>query len=456
MDSAEQKIEMHVVNFGPIDKANIQLTNYAFFAGKNNVGKSVMAQLLYSILKVVSPTLDEATDYLPELVEKEFTNLIKEVVKKSPKTNPESKETKGKNGGSWKISQKDLKTIKSLSKEGKEKIIGRINKELSKFCHDAMKEKVKTEMTYVFSSPIFNYIRLGQDTSKILLEYNDDIYNLIYTMGIYRKSKSVRCETVLKVNGQFLGKYMDEMFKGSIKHLKGKGIRYSYEKGGKLNVKFPHRAIEEKIYNLPSEVYKPWNIYFLPSGRAGLLEGFKVISSAFYKGAPVTFLSKNKSSSVTGIVADYYGLLMEFEGKKGPYNKMAKEMLSKTMEGLVEMDTKDSPFSMIKYRLKSPDNKETVIDITKASSMVKELAPVFMLVSEKLQPNDILIIEEPESHLQSKTQLELAEFFFNLSREGARILVTTHSELMLRQSFQLFNEKDLKISGNLFIFKESA
>jgi hypothetical protein len=27
---------------------------------------------------------------------------------------------------------------------------------------------------------------------------------------------------------------------------------------------------------------------------------------------------------------------------------------------------------------------------------------------------------------------------------------------MLRQSFQLFNEKDLKISGNLFIFKESA
>ena len=156
------------------------------------------------------------------------------------------------------------------------------------------------------------------------------------------------------------------------------------------------------------------------------------------------------------MVADYYGLLMNFEGKKGPYNNMAREMLSRTMEGLVELEGKDSPFNMMKYRLKSPDNKETVIDITKASSMVKELAPVFMVVSEKLQPNDILIIEEPDSHLQSKTQLELAEFFFNLSREGARILITTHSELMLRQSFQLFNEKDLPISGNLFIFKESA
>jgi predicted ATPase len=456
MDSAEQKIQMQVANFGPIDKANIQLTNCAFFAGKNNVGKSVMAQLLYSILKVVSPTLDEATDIIPELVEEEFTNLITEVAKKSPKTKPASKKTKGKNGGSWKISQKDLKTIKSLSKERKSKIIGRINKKLSKFCHDAMKEKVKGEMMYTFSSPIFDYIRLGQDSAKILLEYKDNIFDLVYTMGVYRKSKSIRCETVAKVDSDFLGKYLDEMFKGSIKHLKGKGIRYSYEKGGKLNVKFPHRAIEEKIYNLPSEIYKPWNIYFLPSGRAGLLEGFKVVSSAFYKGAPVTFLSKNKPSSVTGVVADYYGLLMNFEGKKGPYNKMAKEMLSKTMEGMVELDSKDSPFTIMKYRLKSPDNKETVIDITKASSMVKELAPVFMLVSEKLQPNDILIIEEPESHLQSKTQLELAEFFFNLSREGARILVTTHSELMLRQSFQLFNEKDLNISGNLFIFKESA
>jgi predicted ATPase len=156
------------------------------------------------------------------------------------------------------------------------------------------------------------------------------------------------------------------------------------------------------------------------------------------------------------VVADYYGLLMNFEGKKGPYNSISKEMLSKTMEGLVALDSNEYPFSMMTYRLRSQDNKEIVIDISNASSMVKELAPVFMLVSEKLQPNDILIIEEPESHLQSKTQLELAEFFFNLCREGARILITTHSELMLRQSFQLFNEKDLSISGNLFIFKESA
>ena len=147
---------------------------------------------------------------------------------------------------------------------------------------------------------------------------------------------------------------------------------------------------------------------------------------------------------------------MSFEGKKGHYNKMAKDISAKTLGGLLEMDSNEYPYSVMKYRLRTPNGAEAAIDITKTSSMVKELAPILMVVAEKLRPNDVLIIEEPESHLQSKTQLELAEFFFNLAKEGVRILMTTHSELMLRQCFQLFDQKDLPISGNLFIFKTSS
>ena len=458
---------MQVTNFGPIDKADIQMTNCSFFAGKNNVGKSVMAQLMYSILKVISPTMEEVSDYLPELVENEFIRLVEEVVSKSPKTKPltekSTKKSKGKstrksipkNGGSWKVSQRDLQTIKSLTRKNKDKIKNRINSELSSFCHERLKEGVKSEMTYVFSSSIYEYIRLGQDIARILFEYNDNMYNCIYTMGIYRKSQSIRTECSLKVDSDFLNRYIEDMFKLPIKHLKGKTIKYKWEKG-KLMVRFPFRSTSDNIYNLPSQTYQPWRIYFIPAGRAGLLEGYRIVSNAFYKAAPFASISDVKSPSITGVVADYYSLLMSFEGRKGHYNNIAKDLLSKTMEGIVEMDSDEYPFSVMKYRLKTPENHETVMDITKASSMVKELAPIFMVVSEKLKPNDILIIEEPESHLQPKTQVELAEFFFNLSKEGARILVTTHSELMLRQSFQLFNQKDLPISGNLFIFKESG
>jgi predicted ATPase len=451
---------LHVVNFGPIDKANVQLTNCSFFAGKNNVGKSVMAQLLYSILKVFNPTMEDASLYLPELVENEFSKLIEEVVKKSSKTKTSSKKSSrkksSKNGGSWKISQKDLKTIKDLSQKRKEKIKKRINTELSSYCQKELKKKIKQEITRVFSAPIHDYVRLGEDNSKVLFEYNDVIYKCIFSMGIYRKSKSFRTETVLTVDDDFLNKYIDEMFKIPLKHLKAKSVKFQWNEKGKLEVKFPFRSVDDKIRDLPIQLYKPSRTYFIPAGRAGLLEGYKVVSNAFYQSAPTASLVDTKSPSISGVVADYYSLLMSFEGKKGHYNKIAKDLLSKTMEGLVEMDEDEYPFSVMKYRLKTPNNDETIIDITKASSMVKELAPVFMVVAEKLRPNDVLIIEEPESHLQSKTQLELAEFFFNLSRGGARILVTTHSELMLRQSFQLFNEKDLPITGNLFIFKETV
>jgi predicted ATPase len=462
--SEEQKIQLRVVNFGPIDKANIQLTNCSFFAGNNNVGKSVMAQLLYSILKVFSPTMEEVSNYLPELIENEFISLVEEVVAKSPKTKPKpKKKSKGKKtkstsetvGGTWKVSQKDLNTISSLSRKNKKEIRTRINAQLSAFFHEALKEKIRQEMMYVFSSSIYDYVRIGQSNAKLLFEYKDNLYDCIHTMGIYRKSQSIRSETGIKVNSAFLDSYIQDMFKLPLKHLKGKTIKYKWEKG-KLIVKFPLRSTPEKVYNLPRDTYQPWKVYYIPAGRAGLLEGYRIVSNAFYKAAPLASISDGKQPSITGVVADFYSLLMSFDGTKGHYNEMALDMLSRTMGGVLEMDSDEYPFSVMKYRIRSADDHETVMDVTKASSMVKELAPIFMVVSEKLNPNDILIIEEPESHLQSKTQMELADFFFNLSKDGVRILLTTHSELMLRQSFQLFNQKDLPITGNLFIFKESS
>lgn len=431
-----------------------------------------MAQLLYSLMKVFSPTLEEMSCYLPELVENEFTKLMEEVVSKSKKTkSPPRKSSKKSSGkskkksprkptrkisGVWKVSQKDLEQIEELAHKRRNKIKKHINTELSSFFQNALKERIELEITYVFSSSIYDYIRLGEENAKIHFDYGDSIYQCIFSMGIYRKSQSIRMEASVKVDNDFLNKYIKDMYRSPIRNLKGKNIRYKWEKNGKLNVKFPFRPPNEKTYNLPSESSKPWNTYYIPAGRAGLLEGYKVVSQAFYKTAPTVSLGDDKSPSISGVVADYYTLLMSFDGKKGHYNKIVKDISSKTIGGLVEIESKEYPFSVMKYRLKSPDGNETSIDITKASSMIKELAPILMLVAEKLRPNDVLIIEEPESHLQSKTQLELAEFFFNLSKEGVRILVTTHSELMLRQCFQLFDQKGLPITGNLFIFKSSS
>jgi predicted ATP-dependent endonuclease of OLD family len=417
---------MQIINFGPIENADIQLTNCSFFAGKNNVGKSVTAQLLYGIMKVFSPTLEEVSCHLPELVESEFVSMMEEVVRKNKKTKSSprksSKKSKGKSkarsrkptraiSGVWKVSQKDLEQMEEMAHKRRNMIKKHINSELSSFCQGALKDKIESEIKFVFSSSIYDYIRLGEENAKIHFDYEDSLYQCVFSLGIYRKSQSIRLETNIKVDDAFLNKYLKDMFRFPIKHLKGKNIRYTWETSGKLNVNFA---------------------------------------------APTSSLRDSNPPSISGVVADYYSLLMSFEGKKGHYNKMVREISAKTLGGLLEMDSDEFPFSVMKYRLRTPDGDEAAIDITKASSMVKELAPILMVVAEKLRPHDVLIIEEPESHLQSKTQLDLAEFFFNLSKEGVRILMTTHSELMLRQCFQLFDQKDLPISGNLFIFKTTS
>ena len=69
----------------------------------------------------------------------------------------------------------------------------------------------------------------------------------------------------------------------------------------------------------------------------------------------------------------------------------------------------------------------------RASSMVSELAPVVVYLRYLVQPGDVLIIEEPESHLHPAMQAVFARELARLARSGIRVVVTTHSEWLLDQ-----------------------
>ena len=43
-------LELKIENFGPIDKATVQVGQFTVFAGPNNTGKTFVAKMLYSIL----------------------------------------------------------------------------------------------------------------------------------------------------------------------------------------------------------------------------------------------------------------------------------------------------------------------------------------------------------------------------------------------------------------------
>ena len=65
--------------------------------------------------------------------------------------------------------------------------------------------------------------------------------------------------------------------------------------------------------------------------------------------------------------------------------------------------------------------------------MVSELAPVVLYLRHVVAPGDLLIIDEPESHLHPAMQVAFTRRIAEIARAGVRVIVTTHSEWVLEE-----------------------
>ena len=63
--------------------------------------------------------------------------------------------------------------------------------------------------------------------------------------------------------------------------------------------------------------------------------------------------------------------------------------------------------------------------------MVAEIASVVLYLRFLVQPGDLLIIEEPESHLHPDLQRKYVHELARLVQSGVRIMLITHSEWIL-------------------------
>ena len=67
------------------------------------------------------------------------------------------------------------------------------------------------------------------------------------------------------------------------------------------------------------------------------------------------------------------------------------------------------------------------------SSMVSELAPLILYLKHSVKSGDLLIIEEPESHLHPANQRILARAIVKMVRKKLNVMLTTHSDFFLSQ-----------------------
>ena len=107
------------------------------------------------------------------------------------------------------------------------------------------------------------------------------------------------------------------------------------------------------------------------------------------------------------------------------YIKLADILEENILGGKIDFSVSDpSPTREIEFH---PANSSQAIEIPITSSMVKELAPLVFHLRYFAQPNELLVIDEPEMNLHPKAQVQVLEFLTMLVNADLNVLITTHS-----------------------------
>jgi hypothetical protein len=104
--------------------------------------------------------------------------------------------------------------------------------------------------------------------------------------------------------------------------------------------------------------------------------------------------------------------------------------LATELENLLGGGVGVSAFGDLQFQ---PKNETNQIPLYLSSSLVKSWSGVVIYLRHLAQEGDILMIDEPEINLHPKTQILIARFLAKMVNRGIRIVVSTHSDYILRE-----------------------
>ena len=174
-------------------------------------------------------------------------------------------------------------------------------------------------------------------------------------------------------------------------------------------------------------------IHYLPADRTGVMHAHRVVVSSLIGRASRAGLRRDAPLPVlSGVLADFLEQLIELgdipRRRSNLNSTLAKRLEAEILGGAVRSERSETGYPSFYYR---PDGWKGDLPLMNTSSMVSELAPAVLYLRHVVQRGDVLIIEEPESHLHPAMQVTFTRLLAAAVRSGIRIIVTTHSEWVL-------------------------
>ena len=459
---SQSPLSVAVRDFGPIRRATVELRPLTVFVGQSNTGKSCMARLIYALHNLFRTTSDQgspqrsATQGLSGSLE----GLPLVPQRKRNKTSPEEVRTLM----GWIASV--VEDRQRLRDELPDSIVNIIRPffELENQARSSIENEI---MRCIGQDNMKDLIRFGaRDGASIEINKvrsrNTENADL-FTCSIHLKARETEVNSSMPIGAQL--RIEDDE---SSKHLQlAWNVIETSERVNLFHAQSEEHRNAKRILDhyissyictltrstLPIVVGPlHTSAYYLPADRAGITHAHRAIVGALVGGAPTAgFRTAINLPPLSGTLTDFLQELISLKsdprGPRRPEDNLGKQIEDKVLRGSVMVERNDA-YPFLSYR---PDGARKNIPLASSSSMVSELAPIVLYLKFIVQRGDVLIIEEPEAHLHPEMQSTLACEISRLVKSGVRVLITTHSELILEQLGNLIRASNLPRASRIDI-----
>ena len=435
---ANDRLEIEVQDFGPIVHAKLDLRPMTVFVGPSNTGKSYLAVLIYALHRSFGASDDGRAPgfhrFESTLLGTEYTVPLGLPCETITAFEQLAKSTDNAIAGIEGINLTLPEGIQASMRELFEKLAG----------------VVSTEMLRCFGmnrmAPLTRNGSKGPARVAVRLTPKDDVYALEHKLAINAENRNMGFQTSIpqRINLSAADINQDELTFAS---------RY-FRRVASLpsaNVRpFEYMSAIVSLMGLVAPgmvgaLHSP--AFYFPTDRAGVINTHGSLVAAMLSNAPIAGLRQTTGAPMlSGVLADFLRQLLQVD--QNPYHQptdshdAGRQIEKAILRGTIGVERSQLiNYPNFTYR---PDGWKEDLPLMHASSMVSELAPVVLYLRHLVQPGNVLIIEEPESHLHPAAQVELTRQLAKLVQRGYRVIITTHSEWILEELANVVQRSQLQ------------
>ena len=425
MNNAANSFNIEIADFGPISKAEMDLRPLTVFVGPSNTGKSYLAILIYALHKffhaggLVSGRFSFMRSASYETIKKE--NIPQETIEWIKESFGEKK----------KITAVENVAIPSF-------MIDKITRFISQ--SSVSTNILEDEVCRCFGvAKISSLIRRGNKNgarATIKLGDNSDFAQHNILIGARKADLATKIP-------EFTNIQLDD--ERQIEDFRIVTLMGSSENWDNNSIYMLIQVLADSIMR---QVFGPLHFrpFYLPADRTGIMHAHSAVVSALIANAPRGALRPStRTAMLSGVLADFLEQLIELDSRWPRRSKSRPDLgaliENKILEGAVRTRrSRTTGYPTFTYR---PNGWKQALPLMNASSMVSELAPVILYLRHLVRPDNVLIVEEPESHLHPGMQVEFTRQLAAIVGTGVRVIVTTHSEWILEELANLVQISEL-------------